>query len=61
MKFIGRQCHLILHRMATTQDEFKKEKNRKLSIFGLGDKAGMEVLTIGISCKACTQYEQSNF
>ena len=26
-----------------------------------GDKAAMEVLTIGISCKACTQYEQSNF
>ena len=48
-------------RMATTQDEFKKEKYRKLSIFGLGDKAGMEVLTIGISCKACIQYEQSNF
>ena len=47
--------------MVTTQDEFKKEKNRKLSIFGFGDKAGMEVLTVGINCKACTQYEQSNF
>ena len=43
--------------MAITQDEFKKEKNRKLSI---GDKAGMEVLTIGITCKASTQYEQSS-
>ena len=29
--------------MTTTQDEFKKEKNRKLSIFGFGDKAGMKV------------------
>ena len=47
--------------MTTTQDEFKKEKNRKLSIFGFGDKAAMEVLTIGISCKASIQYEQSNF
>ena len=47
--------------MTTTQDEFKKEKNRKLSIFGFGDKAGMEVLTVGISCKTWTQYEQSNF
>ena len=39
----------------------RRKKNRKLSIFGFGDKAGMEVLTIGISCKASTQYEQSNF
>ena len=48
MKFIARQCHLILcthrKRMATTQDQFKKEKNWKLSIFSFGDKAAMEVL-----------------
>ena len=35
----------------------RRKKNRKLLIFGFSDKAGMEVLTIGISCKAGTQYE----
>ena len=35
--------------MATTQREFKKEKDRKLSIFGVGDKAGMGILTIEIN------------
>ena len=39
--------------MATTQDEFKKEKDRKLSIFGLGDKAEMGVVTIGINYTTC--------
>ena len=39
--------------MATTQDESKKEEDRKLSTFGFGDKAGMEVLTIEINNKTC--------
>ena len=39
--------------MATTQDEFKKEEHRKLSIFGISDKAEMGVLTIGINYQTC--------
>ena len=39
--------------MAIIQDEFKKEDDRKLSIFGFGDKAGMGVLTIGINYRTC--------
>ena len=37
--------------MTTTQDEFKKEKDRKLSIFGFGDQAGIRVVTIEINYK----------
>ena len=39
--------------MTTTQDEFKKGKDRKLSIFGFGDKAEMGILTIRINYKPC--------
>ena len=46
--------------MVATQDEFKKEKDQKLLIFGFGDKAGMGVLTIGINYQICPYYEQSN-
>ena len=40
--------------MATTQNEFKKEKDRKLSIFSLRDKAKMRILTIGIYYETCS-------
>ena len=35
--------------MTTIQDEFKKEKDRKLSIFGFDNKAGIGALIIGVN------------
>ena len=40
--------------MATTQDQFQKEKNRKLSIFAFGDRAAMELLTRAMACQVST-------
>ena len=51
MKLIVRQYHLILHPSKTLGNEFKKEKDRKLSIFDFGNKVKMEILTIEINYK----------
>ena len=40
--------------MITIQDEFKKEKDRKLSTFSFGAKVGMRVVNIGINYQTCS-------
>ena len=51
-KLISRRCHLNLHlskMFAASQNEIKKKKSYKLSIFDFRNKAGMEVFAIGLS------------